>query len=338
MSIGYQKKFCTTLKKSNIKGRVYFNEPLSRYTTFKIGGPAKIFIAPSDREDLKKILSLSRKHSIPYYILGNGSNLLVSDRGVDGIVIKLDGLFRRFNFRGNSLMAGGGADLSTLRREASKRGLSGLEFTAGIPGTLGGAIAINAGASSYDIGKLVKRVEIMDKCGSINWLSHKEIDFGYRYTSIERGAIILKAELKLKSASTVSIKQNRPLADSISPLSINSYIIKKRIDAIWRKRKKSQPVGEKSAGSIFKNPIKFSRPSGEMVRGEDKGEGVGLLIEKAGLKGKSCGKAYISPIHANFIINRGGASSNDVTRLIKEVQKEVFKQFGVDLELEIVMW
>ena len=220
MSTEYQKKFCTT-----------FNEPLSRHTTFKIGGPARVFVVPSDKEDLKEILSLSRKDSIPYYILGNGSNLLVSDRGVDGIVIKLDGLFKHFDFRKNLLIAGGGIELASLRREACKKGLSGLEFTAGIPGTLGGAIAMNAGADSSDIGRLVKRVEIMDKGARVKWLSHKEIDFGYRCTSIEKGSIIMKAELKLKPASPVSIK--------------------KRTDSIWRKRKRSQPMREKSANGSY---------------------------------------------------------------------------------------
>jgi len=294
MSTEYQKRFCTT-----------FNEPLARHTTFKIGGPAKVFVVPLDAGELKGILSLSRKDSIPYYILGNGSNLLVSDRGVDGIVIKLDGLFKHFDFRKNLLIAGGGIELSSLRREACKKKFSGLEFTAGIPGTLGGAITMNAGAySSNNIGKLVKRVEIMDKCGRVKWLSHKEIDFGYRCTSIEKGSIIMKAELKLKSASPVSIK--------------------KRTDSIWRKRKRSQPMRGKSAGSIFKNP-----------QGEG---GAGFLIEKAGLKGRSCGKAYISPIHANFIVNRGGASAKDVMKLIKETKKEVFNQFGIKLELEIEIW
>ena len=304
MSTEYQKKFCTT-----------FNEPLSRHTTFKIGGPARVFAVPSDKEELKKILSLSRKDSIPYYILGNGSNLLVSDRGVDGIVIKLDGLFKHFDFRKNLLIAGGGIELASLRREACKKGLSGLEFTVGIPGTLGGAITMNAGADFSDnIGKLVKRVEIMDKCGRVKWLSHKEIDFGYRCTSIEKGSIILKAELKLKSASPVSIK--------------------KRTDSIWKKRKRSQPMREKSAGSIFKNPKNL----GQSTKGQSPFFGAGFLIEKAGLKGKSCGKAYISPVHANFIVNRGNAKASDVTKLIKVAQREVFKQFGIKLELEIEIW
>ncbi len=268
---------------------------------------------PLDAGDLKRILSFSRKDSIPYYILGNGSNLLISDRGVDGIVIKLDGLFKHFDFRKNLFIAGGGIELAVLRREAYKKGLSGLEFTVGIPGTLGGAIKMNAGADSFDnIGNLIKRVEIMDKRGMVKWLSHKEVDFGYRCTSIEKGSIILKAELKLKSASSVSIK--------------------KRTDSIWRKRKRSQPIREKSAGSIFKNPrCHCEGQSPEAIS-------AGILIEKAGLKGKSCGKAYISPIHANFIVNRGGAKASDVTKLIKVAQREVFNQFGIKLELEIEIW
>ena len=288
---------------NRILKKVLFNEPLFCHTTLGIGGPAKVFAAPQDKEDLKKILFISQKYSIPYYILGNGSNLLISDRGVHGIVIKLDGLFTNFSFKKNSLTAGSSADLSILRREARKKGLSGLEFTAGIPGTLGGAISMNAGAWSSNIGNLIKRVEIMDKRRVIKWFSRKEINFDYRRTSIEKGSIILNAELKLKQAS--------PLA------------IKKKTDSLWRKRKAAQPVGEKSAGSIFKNPSHFS---------------AALLIEKAGLKGISCGSACISTRHANFIINRNNATAADVKKLIKLVQRKVFNRFKINLLPEIVMW
>ncbi len=256
---------------------------------------------------------------MPYHIIGNGSNLLVSDRGVEGIVIKLNGLFSSFNFKKDTLIAGGGADLSVLRREACKRGLSGLEFTAGIPGTLGGAIVMNAGACNSDMGGLTRRVKIMDRNGKVKWFSlrenRREIDFGYRYTSIKKGSIILNAELKLKPASTSSIR--------------------KKMREIWERRKITQPIKEKSAGSIFKNP---QIPSTQWGEGRVVGEGAGFLIDRAGLKGKSCGRACISPVHANFIVNRGGAKASDVLRLIERTKKKVFSKFGIRLELEIEIW
>jgi UDP-N-acetylmuramate dehydrogenase len=323
---------------SELRGRVYFDEPLSKYTTFNIGGPARVFVKPLDEGDLKKILSFSRRFSMPYYILGNGSNLLISDIGVNGVVIKLNGTFNNFNFRKNLLTAGGGIALAALRSEALKKGLSGLEFTTGIPGTLGGAIAMNAGAGSSNIGGIVKRVQIMDKRGAVKWLSHKEIDFGYRSASFEKGSIILKAELKLSSDSPVSIK--------------------KRISSIWKKRKGSQPIKDKSAGSIFKNPHVNARQSScqcdepdsssviakerlvlrSLGEGGSNPRGAGFLIEKAGLKGISCGRAYISPLHANFIINHGGATAKNVMKLIKIAQEKVSNKFGIRLELEIKIW
>lgn len=284
--------------------RVYLNKPLSRYTTFNIGGPASLFVIPSSEAELMEILYRAYRYSVPYYILGNGSNILVNDLGVRGIVIKLGPHFSRFSFKGEVLIAGGGVDLATIRREAWKRGLSGLEFTAGIPGTLGGAIVMNAGGDST-IGDVVVGVEIMDEKGRIKWLSYRDIDFGYRSVSIGSGIVILRAELHLKATSPLSIE--------------------KEMSSIWRKKKKYQPVGEKSAGSIFKNPAGYKMTAGQ-------------LIEKAGLKGMSCGRAYISPLHANFIINKGGARAEDITNLIKIVQAEVFRKFRINLELEVVLW
>ena len=284
--------------------KVYFDELLSRHTTFHIGGPASLFIKAQDKKELKSLLSILPKTATPYYILGGGSNLLVGDKGVDGVVIKLEGTFTEVAFKKETLLAGAGVELAPLRREACKRGLSGLEFTAGIPGTVGGAIIMNAGISpTENMGKLVKRVEIMDKTGKIKWLLPKAIDFGYRHSSLPRGAIVLQAELRLKKAPLPSIR--------------------KKLRVLWDKKKETQPLAEKSAGCIFKNPP---------------GQSAGALIEKAGLKGKSCGGAAISTVHANFIINRGGAKAKDVLKLIEKVKSKVFNKFGITLEPEIKIW
>lgn len=285
--------------------KVYFDEPLSHHTTFHIGGPASLFIKAQDKKELKSLLAILPKTATPYYILGGGSNLLVGDKGVGGVVIKLDGAFTEFAFKKEALLAGAGVELAPLRGEACKRGLSGLEFTAGIPGTLGGAIIMNAGISpAENIGVIVKRVEIMDKSGKTRWLSPREIDFGYRRASIPPGSIILKAEIRLKKASPSAIE--------------------KKMRLLWRKRRKTQPWSEKNAGCIFKNP-----PGGYSA---------GALIEKAGLKGKSCGRASISTLHANFIINQGQAKARDVLKLMREAQEKVYNLFGVKLEPEIVVW
>lgn len=289
---------------ADLQAYVFFNEPLASYTTFNIGGPARILVKPQNVKHLEILNSFLQKFALPYYILGGGSNLLISDRGIGGVVIKLEGIFKDFTFEKETLLTGGGAELAELRQEACQRGLSGLEFTVGIPGTVGGAIIMNAGISpAENMGKLVKKVEIMDKTGKIKWLLPKAIDFGYRHSSLPRGAIILQAELRLK-------KVPRPT-------------IAKKLRLLWDKKKETQPLSEKSAGCIFKN---------------SPGHSAGALIEKAGLKGRSCGGAFISTLHANFIINQSQAKARDVLKLMQQAQKKVSKLFGIKLEPEIIIW
>jgi UDP-N-acetylmuramate dehydrogenase len=289
---------------ADLQARIFLNEPLAAYTTFNIGGPAHILVKPEKLTHLQALNFFLQQFPLPYYILGGGSNLLISDRGIGGVVIKLEGVFKDFSFEKETLLAGGGAELVWLRQEACQRGLSGLEFTVGIPGTVGGAIVMNAGISpAENMGKLVKRVEIMDKTGKIKWLSPEAIDFGYRHSSLPRGAIVLQAELRLKRAP-------RPT-------------ITKKIRLLWDKKKQTQPLSEKSAGCIFKNPL---------------GQSAGALIEKAGLKGRRCGPAVISPLHANFIINQGGAKAKDVLKLMQKIREVVYNKFAITLEPEIVVW
>lgn len=302
MSTGLQKKLWKDFVR-NIK--ISFNEPLSRHTTFNIGGPARLFIKVPDEKTLKKIVLFSQRYKIPYYVIGNGSNLLVNDKGINAIVIKLESSFKDFAFKKNILTAGAGASLSVLRKEACRMRLSGLEFTAGIPGTIGGAIKTNAGAGSCEVGGIVRRVRVMNKDGRINWSPAGRLNFGYRHISIKKGSIIVRTELKLKFSSAEKIREMTEL--------------------LWKKRRKSQPAGEKSAGCIFKNPYKPDPPAG-------------FLIEKAGLKGVTCGGAVISRRHANFIVNKKNAKAEDVNKLIKMIQRKVSSRFGVKLEPEIERW
>ncbi|MFY9402459.1 MAG: UDP-N-acetylmuramate dehydrogenase [Candidatus Omnitrophota bacterium] len=280
--------------------KVKSNYPLKNRTTFKIGGPAEYFCVPKDLSTLKRLIIQAKKNKVPYFIIGAGSNLLISDRGVKGLVILLNSAyFKKIKVKREFIEAQAGASLSSIIKFALDRSLSGLEFLSGVPATLGGAIAMNAGCWGKEISGLVDEVRVMDSFGKVKRLKKKMIKFGYRRSGLKK-YIILGARLKLSQDKKEKIRQN--------------------IKECLLKRYKAQGRVFYSAGSIFKNP---------------KGDYAARLIERCGLKGKESGGAIVSRKHANFILNKGNAKADDVLRLIKLIRAKVRKKFGVDLKPEI---
>ncbi len=288
-----------------LKDKVKLREPLRKHTTFRIGGPAKFFIEPKDLNDLKRTLIILKQHKIPVLVIGAGSNLLIADRGLEAAVLKLSApCFKNMIFQGHNLDAGAGAALNALVSSCAKRGLSGAEFLVGIPGTLGGALAINAGQAKEgrSIGNLVEAVTVIDYNGRLKQIDKKDIKFGYRSSSLS-GYIILSARLKLVRKNKREIRRT-----------MDGYIVYRR---------ESQDYACACAGCIFKNPP---------------GEPAGKLIDLCGLKGKGIGKARVSLKHANFIINGGGAKAADVLRLMDIIKKEVKNKFKLTLKPEVKIW
>jgi len=281
------------------KNRVKTDEPLAKHTTFGIGGPADLYYEAKTTSEIIAAVKLAQQYHILYFILGGGSNLLVSDEGFRGIVIKIKNADLRF--KNERAVVGAGLNLGQLVKETTRRGLLGLEFTAGIPGTVGGAVRGNAGAWRQNIGDGVVRVKVLDENNRLRWLSRKDCHFSYRQSRFKKSQeIILEAELTLVKGQKQEIKQK-----------IAEYLQKRR-----------QDPKEPSAGCIFVNPK--TCPAGK-------------LIEACGLKGKRIGQAQISPRHANFIVNLGGAKAEDVLELTRLVKGKVKEKFGVNLEKEICL-
>lgn len=276
------------------------NEPMSRYTTFKTGGSADLMLLPTSEDELLEAVKLCSENSLPYLIIGNGSNLLVTDKGIRGVVIKLGRDFAKIDVEGNFICAQAGALLSATANAALKAELSGMEFAAGIPGTVGGAVCMNAGAYGGELKDIIKEVRVLDK-DEVKTLSNTQADFVYRGSRImNEGMIVLSAVFELKKGSKEDI---RSLMDDYS-----------------QRRRSKQPLDKPSAGSTFKRP---------------EGDFAGRLIEAAGLKGCSIGGAKVSDKHCGFIINEGGASSTDILELIDFVRKKVYESSGVMLEPEV---
>lgn len=290
-------------KLAGFKGKIILNEPLWKHTTFKIGGPAKYFIIPSDAQDLAVALKFAFLNNMPFLAIGAGSNLLVSDKGIDGVVVKLSGIaFKQISFNGNTLAVGAGFLLSRLINEAQRSGLTFLEFLTGIPGTVGGALVMNAGIPGKSISDLVEEVTVMEYSGKVKVLKRKDIKFGYRRSSLS-DCIVLSVNLQCAKCDHNETKSR----------------IKGYLDA----RKSSQELNLPSAGCVFKNPS--IAPAGR-------------LIDSCGLKGKMIGSARISDKHANFIVNTGSAKAEDVFALMKLIIKNVENKFNVTLEPEIKIW
>ena len=281
--------------------RVLINEPLSKHTTFGIGGPASCFIYP-EREHLKKILKIAKDYSIPIFFMGGGSNLLVSDTGFDGIVVSFAKSLKRLVFRkGNCFSCESGVMLGHLVKEVTKRNISGMEGLIGVPGTLGGALVMNAGAYGKEISNLFESATVLTSEGEEKKYEKDDINFSYRYSTFPKDEILIEADFKGFTRKSEDIKLEKLNAS--------------------KKRRASQPLKFRSAGSIFKNPSDLMA--------------AGYLIDKVDLKGKYFGEAQISEKHANWIINKGGAKAADVIKLIKLAKSKVKSQFNIELQLEI---
>jgi len=289
--------------KQKIEGQVMANAPMKQHTTWRVGGPADLLVIPRTVKDIHETLLFAKHHQLPIMAIGNGSNLLVLDGGIRGVVLKLGGGLKSQYVDGNFLVAEGGAMLPSLARMALNHSLSGLEFAVGIPATLGGAIFMNAGAFGQDIGSLVRQVEVIDFNGKQQVLSRNELTFGYRKSSLQdTNMIILRATLQLKPG-----KKDDIAASMEAKLSLRNNL---------------QPLEYPTAGSVFRNPV---------------GDYAGRLIEAAGLKGHSIGDAVISTKHANFIINRGNATGREILTLIRTIRERVFELEGVMLVPEVLI-
>lgn len=277
------------------------NAPMSEYTTFKVGGNADMLVTPKDIQALSALIALCRKEAVPFSVIGAGSNLLVSDRGVDGVIIRLAEGFDTITTDGTVITAGAGVSLAKLAKTAQRASLSGLEFASGIPGTLGGAIYMNAGAYGGEMKDVVTETTFLDDNSNIRTVSGAAHDFSYRKSVFGAGGkYILSAKL------TLTPKNADEIAETMRDL--NS------------RRKEKQPLDKASAGSTFKRPEGFF---------------AAKLIEDAGLKGASVGGASVSKKHAGFIVNDGSATADDILALIRHVQSTVKEQFGVLLETEV---
>ncbi|MEZ8220644.1 UDP-N-acetylmuramate dehydrogenase [Candidatus Fervidibacteria bacterium JGI MDM2 JNZ-1-D12] len=278
-----------------------FNEPMRHHTTLRVGGPADALVTVHSLDELKKVVQFARERDLPILVLGEGSNLIVRDGGVRGIVLRLSGELTRINFDTQEIEVGGGTYLPHLIVKAAQRGLGGLECCTGVPGTVGGALISNAGTAEDFIGDKVKRVTLLTREGELRTVERDELKFGYRYSNLrDLGLVVVSVVMNLN--------HDEPKA------------IMERIHRRWRYRWETQPVNMPCAGCIFKNPP---------------GDRAGRLLDAAGLKGVRIGDAQVSPIHANFIVNLGNATAKDVLALAKLMRQTVFEKFGVNLEYEV---
>lgn len=280
------------------KGRITLNEPLARYTTFRIGGDADYFVEPADIDDVINIVEYAKSHSVPYYVMGNGSNILISDDGIRGIVINLETGFNYLKTENEMVIAGAGVKIARFVEFCIQNSYSGVEMLAGIPATVGGALVMNAGAYGGETADHVSEVKVI-KNGKLKSLKKDECGFKYRSSEL-KNTVVLEASFKLIKGEKEQISQRR-----------KELIIH---------RNEAQPVEIPNAGCVFKNP------------GDKK---AAILIDQCGLKGTKFGGAMVSPKHANFIVNFDNASANDVIELVKLVKSRVFEKTGVELEMEV---
>lgn len=284
------------------EGNILENEPLAKHTTFRIGGPARYFLTPGSEETLKEAILMCKENDIDFYVIGNGSNLLVSDKGYDGVVIKIGENLREIRCEGDKIYATAGATLAGIAQTALKNSLTGFEFAAGIPGTLGGALVMNAGAYGGEMKQVVESAKLLDSEGNFVVLSNEELELGYRKSIIsKKGYIVLSAVIKLDYTEDVCA-------------------IRARMSELAAQRREKQPLEYPSAGSTFKRP---------------EGYFAGKLIMDAGLRGYTIGGAAVSEKHCGFVINKGGATADDVKRLIEHVRVVVLDKFDVELEPEV---
>ena len=278
------------------------DEPMSKHTTFRVGGEAMCLVRISSPEQLAALIPYLQRVEVPYFILGNGSNLLVSDKGYEGVILQLGGNLNLITVEGLTIKAGAGALMSQIAGAALEHGLTGFEFASGIPGTVGGGVVMNAGAYDGEMKQVVSSVTVMDENGEIMELSGKDMEFGYRTSIIKnRPFVVLEVELQLKEGSREEIRS--------------------KMDDLAARRREKQPLEFPSAGSTFKRP---------------EGYYAGKLIMDAGLRGYSIGGARVSDKHCGFVINAGNATASDVAEVIQEVQERVKDKFKVTLEKEVI--
>lgn len=289
--------------KNRIKGEVLIDAPMKQYTTWKIGGPADCLVLPKDAEDIAAAIRFAAEHEIPYRVIGNGSNLLVLDGGIEGMVIRVGESISDFTIDGTLLTAGAGCILARMARETAKRGFRGIEWAAGIPASLGGAAYMNAGAYGHCFYETLEAVEMIDRQGNIRMISAEELSSSYRHTSLmDDNAIVTKVMIRLEHGDKEALMAS--------------------VEETLRSRREKQPLDLPSAGSVFKNP---------------EGSHAGYLVELSGLRGKRIGNAQVSEKHGNFIVNLGDCTAADVLALIAEVQAEVKQQQGYELETEVLL-
>ena len=282
--------------------KVLLDEPMKKHTTFRIGGNADMFVCPKISQ-LPDIIKLAQEYNVPVTIIGNGSNLLVSDKGVRGLVLAISKSADQIEVSGNSMIVGAGALLSKVAAEAARNNLTGLEFAAGIPGTLGGAVVMNAGAYGGEIKDVIATARVLAPNGEVLTLTNEELDLSYRHSCIpEKEYIVLDAVLELRQGDVNQIR--------------------KMMDDFKNRRIEKQPLEYPSAGSTFKRP---------------EGYFAGKLIQDAGLRGYAVGGAEVSEKHCGFVINKDNATAQDVLQLIKDVQQKVYEEFQVKLEPEVKM-
>ena len=278
-------------------------EPMTKHTSFHIGGPAELMAQPQSEAELQSLLLKAAEAAVPVTLVGNGSNLLVRDKGIRGLVIKLGSMLRDIRVSGNVLTFGSGVSLAQASKKAAELGLSGMEFAVGIPGSIGGAVYMNAGAYDGEMSKVVKSVRVMDASGEVSELSAGELDFGYRHSALQgSGKIVTSVTVELAAGDKQAIAEK--MAD------------------FSNRRITKQPLELPSAGSMFKRPPGYF---------------AGTLIDQTGLKGYTVGGAQVSTKHAGFVVNIGGATAADVLQLISDVQAKVFAAHGVHLEPEVLV-
>lgn len=278
-------------------------EPMTKHTSFHIGGPAELMAQPQSEAELQSLLLKAAEAAVPVTLVGNGSNLLVRDKGIRGLVIKLGSMLRDINVSGNMLTFGSGVSLAQASKKAAELGLSGMEFAVGIPGSIGGAVYMNAGAYDGEMSKVVKSVRVMDAAGEVSELSAGELDFGYRHSALQGSS-------KIVTSVTVELAAG------------DKQAIAEKMADFSNRRITKQPLELPSAGSMFKRPPGYF---------------AGTLIDQTGLKGYTVGGAQVSTKHAGFVVNIGGATAADVLQLISDVQAKVFAAHGVHLETEVLV-
>jgi len=285
-----------------------FQEPLSNHTTMRVGGPAEALVTVADIMELRTLMEYIETRRLRHFVLGKGGNTLFTSRGFCGIVIRLGRTFDACDIHENKVSAGGALSLPSLARQTAAQGLTGLEFACGIPGLVGGSLVGNAGTGSESLSDHLVFIDLLDRKNEIRRLTREEVGFSYRHSNLTAvSSVVLRAHFRLRQSHPQATRQ--------------------RISSLTEYRGETQPLKFPSAGCIFKNPV--PRKNGDSPRS------AGALIEGAGMKGVTVGGAEVSRIHANFIVTRGHATSDDVQELIRQVHARVRERFGVSLELEV---